>query len=506
MSLVRRRTPSSHASESAVATVPPPPLLPELLAGTVATAKSQVLVKAGEKIVVWARDGRSEVRAGYSVVQLRPGDSFDFLTNCVAGATEYLEITRPNGEQELLRGPTNRWVLRNGMDPFTADTVLVKPAFMLSTSEVLVSYTSNGQDGSLVRELITGGQGGQMFVPELGQHVHTFSWSNPETGEAEGWTFSILNFRAAQSLKLLVNEVLLDDKRYDVILLMPYKWKNGLAGIEKLLQYGGDDPIPLLQRAARADLMIQGGHDGSWSQLKEFVETIGMELAMDASGDEAQPAEADGNDTSATAATGEEERKIIDNAAKVTVFLWKELVAPLTHAERLELIALENKLNVEVELQAEIAAQEIQLSHMGAWSAQWLAHMKQATQIEAESMAEIAAIAKGAAGADKSYSRVAACCCCSVAVKTSGGIWAQLHGEGSGKGVGVGKSGQSYDTQVSGGTSGSYQYDFNSRFGGGKLGTSTKVNGDTAVSSESQVKPLAEAVAHTSVGEPVSKA
>jgi hypothetical protein len=53
-------------------------------------------------------------------------------------------------------------------------------------------------------------------------------------------------------------------------------------------------------------------------------------------------------------------------------------------------------------------------------------------------MAQAAAVAKAAAGADKAYSRVAACCCCSIAVKTSAGIYAQIYAGGGGAGGGAG--------------------------------------------------------------------
>eukprot|EP00962_Isochrysis_galbana_P052610 scaffold24100_cov56-Isochrysis_galbana.AAC.1 len=63
-------------------------------------------------------------------------------------------------------------------------------------------------------------------------------------------------------------------------------------------------------------------------------------------------------------------------------------------------------------------------------------------------MAQAAAIAKSAAGADKAYSRVVACCCCSVAVKTSAGIWAQLYKAGAGGGGGGGGGAGYTDTNV----------------------------------------------------------
>lgn len=43
------------------------------------------------------------------------------------------------------------------------------------------------------------------------------------------------------------------------------QWKDGLEGVQRLLECGGDDPIVSLQRAARADIMAQGGKDGRWA-------------------------------------------------------------------------------------------------------------------------------------------------------------------------------------------------------------------------------------------------
>lgn len=62
--------------------------------------------------------------------------------------------------------PLPRWTLPKdatgaGLDPFTNETAMVKPAYMLSTPEVLVVYTAQ-PDGSLARELLTGGAGGLM--------------------------------------------------------------------------------------------------------------------------------------------------------------------------------------------------------------------------------------------------------------------------------------------------------------------------------------------------------
>jgi hypothetical protein len=84
------------------------PALPRLPAGVTATQPSAALIKAGEKIVVWAGDGRAEVRTGYALVRLAAGDSYEVLVNRVADGAQYLEIHMPTGGRELVRGPTNR--------------------------------------------------------------------------------------------------------------------------------------------------------------------------------------------------------------------------------------------------------------------------------------------------------------------------------------------------------------------------------------------------------------
>jgi hypothetical protein len=81
-----------------------------------AAQPSEALVKAGEKIVVWACDGRAEVRTGYALVRLAAGDSYDVLVNHVADGTQYLEIQMPTGAKELVRGPTNRCVRERGRE------------------------------------------------------------------------------------------------------------------------------------------------------------------------------------------------------------------------------------------------------------------------------------------------------------------------------------------------------------------------------------------------------
>jgi hypothetical protein len=64
----------------------------------------------------------------------------------------------------------------------------------------------------------------------LDQHVHSFEWSDPETGEAGGWTFSEINFKASQSLRLRVPDVPIDGKKYDVELFMAYTVRGCLRG------------------------------------------------------------------------------------------------------------------------------------------------------------------------------------------------------------------------------------------------------------------------------------
>jgi len=79
-------------------TPPPAPLLPEssttplLDASAAAAQRTSVLVKAGEKIVVWKRDGQAEVKAGYGLVTLGAGDTYEKLVNRIADGVSYLQV------------------------------------------------------------------------------------------------------------------------------------------------------------------------------------------------------------------------------------------------------------------------------------------------------------------------------------------------------------------------------------------------------------------------------
>jgi len=109
---------------------PPPPLTPALKPsstvplpdpGAAAAAQpTTVLIKAGEKIVIWKRDGQAEVKAGYALVTLGAGDTFDPLVNRIADGTHYLLVSKPSGIVQHVRGPANRWTLASGMVSFPA--------------------------------------------------------------------------------------------------------------------------------------------------------------------------------------------------------------------------------------------------------------------------------------------------------------------------------------------------------------------------------------------------
>lgn len=98
---------------------------------------------------------------------------------------------------------------------------------------------------------------------------------------------------------------------------------------------------------------------------------------------------------------------------------------------KLEKLALEDKLKLEMHVQGAIAKQEIILAGAYARSQNAVVTVSQVVNANVKAMSQLAVMAKGSGGSDKNYSKVAACCCCSVATKTSGGAWASLEASGS---------------------------------------------------------------------------
>jgi len=216
-------------------------------------------IRDGERAALWSRSGSVRVVDGPKRVFVLT-KRFEQLSKHFADHTEYLEVTRKDGQVDIMQGPV---ALFN--DPVLHERIRVKKASLIDASEALVVYKGGGvteeptkaagpqPSGTVHRRVV---RGPARFIPAADEWVHRFEWSGqPKDGSKTSYQPKQLVFNnlrvVPSSAYHNVSEVRTNDDTLITVKLMLFFELNN---IEKMLD-ATNDPIGDFINAASADVI-----------------------------------------------------------------------------------------------------------------------------------------------------------------------------------------------------------------------------------------------------------
>uniref|UniRef100_A0A7S2QU90 Band 7 domain-containing protein n=1 Tax=Chlamydomonas chlamydogama TaxID=225041 RepID=A0A7S2QU90_9CHLO len=216
-------------------------------------------VKEGECAGIWDMSGEYRVIEGPK----REWMAFSrvrFMNRHIADCNQYLKIQYRSGTIEHRRGPIALFE-----DPVKHERISVLDAVHVDAFEVIVVYTEDAK-GTVARSII---KGPTVFIPEVNQWIHQFSWhgadpSNPERKVPGALRFTKLRTIADQFYYSAPDVRTSDDAKLTVKVMLFFI----LEDLEKMLN-STHDPIGDFINALLADLM----NFGSRNTYESFIQS-----------------------------------------------------------------------------------------------------------------------------------------------------------------------------------------------------------------------------------------
>ncbi|WP_372366123.1 hypothetical protein [Candidatus Uabimicrobium sp. HlEnr_7] len=222
------------------------------------------IIPEGQKVLVTTKKGDGEIIEGPKRISLW-GKKVQSLQQHIAYPGEFLIVKKRDGSQQHLIGPQEMW-----QDPRVHAQIQKEDALQLAGKEAVVVYTKN-EEGSLARRIVCGPE---LFVPEPGEWLHTFSWHGVIDGsgikQAGGLKFQKLWLMPDQ----MYHDVADVSTGDDVVLEMKLMIFFELTNVEKMLDET-HDPIGDFINAASSDVIDYVGRY-TFEELKNNTDKLNL--------------------------------------------------------------------------------------------------------------------------------------------------------------------------------------------------------------------------------------
>ncbi len=211
-------------------------------------------VEEGQRVLMRRWDGTMTVIVGPKRVW-RGWSRFTPMQHFVAHPGEFLIVRFRDGRQEHLSGPADVW-----LDPRIHQSITSEDGLQLAAKEAVVVYSRpNGSDTTTQRIV----SGPNLFVPQPGEWLHTFSWHGSKGGhkgvqkEPNALVFQKLWLMPDQMYHDVTEVRTADDAVLTVRLMIFFE----LIDIQRMLE-ATHDPIGDFVNAATSDVVsFVGQHD-----------------------------------------------------------------------------------------------------------------------------------------------------------------------------------------------------------------------------------------------------
>jgi hypothetical protein len=142
-------------------------------------------VNTGERVAVWAKDGKVRIVDGPNRLFLFD-ETVDKVPRFSAGPGQYLAVTYKSGSLKHIKGPVSVW-----LDPVEHASVKVFGMIQIEANEMIVTYFEE-EPGKIARKII---KGPSLYMPGENEWVHEFRWhgadpKNPKRKIPRGLIFS----------------------------------------------------------------------------------------------------------------------------------------------------------------------------------------------------------------------------------------------------------------------------------------------------------------------------
>lgn len=220
------------------------------------------IIREGERVVVWHRDGRATRVDGPRRIWAW-GARLQALDQHLAGPDEYLVVHGADGVTQHVPGPAALW-----FDPLLHERIEVAAKLKLDANEAIVVYRSEA--GAVHRRIE---RGPALFMPAPEEWLHQFSWHgadprNPRRKTARALQFEKLRVIPDQLYYDVENVRTADDALVTVQLMVFYE----LVDIEGMLDRT-HDPVADFINATTADV-IDFAAALSFETFKERTENL----------------------------------------------------------------------------------------------------------------------------------------------------------------------------------------------------------------------------------------
>jgi hypothetical protein len=210
------------------------------------------VVEEGQRVLLRRPDGTMAVVVGPKRVW-KGRNRFTTMAHYVAHPGEFLIVRYRDGRQEHLAGPTDIW-----FDPRLHQSITQEDALQIAAREAVVVYCRAGDNGAVSRRVVNGPN---LFVPQPGEWLHTFSWHSSRGGhkgaqkEPNALVFQKLWLMPDQMYHDVADVRTADDAVLTVRLMIFFE----LTDIERMLDTT-HDPIGDFVNAATSDVVANVGH------------------------------------------------------------------------------------------------------------------------------------------------------------------------------------------------------------------------------------------------------
>jgi Type II secretion system (T2SS), protein E, N-terminal domain len=212
------------------------------------------VVDEGQRVLMRRPDGTMTVIVGPKRVW-KGGNRFTPMAHYVAHPGEFLIVRYRDGRQEHLAGPADVW-----LDPRVHQTITQQDGLQIGTKEAVVVYSRASSTGVINQRIV---YGPNLFIPQPGEWLHTFSWHSSRGGhkgavkEPNALVFQKLWLMPDQMYHDVADVRTADDAVLTVRLMIFFE----LTDIERMLDTT-HDPIGDFVNAATSDVVgCVGQHD-----------------------------------------------------------------------------------------------------------------------------------------------------------------------------------------------------------------------------------------------------